>query len=355
MKSKILVDLERLKYLNSGIANVFRNLGKTLGKSLDITLYIPKNETINFKNYKILIQKSLHKYFPFVYVKYNIIHVSHQLSSYFHFKFSHQKKILTLHDLNFLHENLSEFKNAKTIVRINNNIKNADAIVCISNFVKDDFLKNKSLFKIKGDPKVLVVYNGISFPDYKEVMADKFQFLKNKDFILNIGVMFPKKNQLCLIQMLKYIKEDLVLVSSDINLAYEKKILNSIQEHNLENRVHILKYISEEEKIWLLKNCRALVHPSIAEGFGVPPIESMFFGKPVFLSNLTSLPEIGGDLAFYFQNFSPEHMADVYEKGMKNYDAAPEDYAYKLRQRANIFSAANMAEGYEKIYQSLLK
>ena len=40
---------------------------------------------------------------------------------------------------------------------------------------------------------------------------------------------------------------------------------------------------------------------------------------------------------------------------MKNYDAAPEDYAYKLRQRANIFSAANMAEGYEKIYQSLLK
>lgn len=216
-------------------------------------------------------------------------------------------------------------------------------------------MKNKSLFKIKGDPKVLVVYNGISFPDYKEVMADKFQFLKNKDFILNIGVMFPKKNQLCLIQMLKYIKEDLVLVSSDINLAYEKKILNSIQEHNLENRVHILKYISEEEKIWLLKNCRALVHPSIAEGFGVPPIESMFFGKPVFLSNLTSLPEIGGDLAFYFQNFSPEHMADVYEKGMKNYDAAPEDYAYKLRQRANIFSAANMAEGYEKIYQSLLK
>lgn len=211
-------------------------------------------------------------------------------------------------------------------------------------------MKNKSLFKIKGDPKV----NGISFPDYKEVMADKFQFLKNKDFILNIGVMFPKKNQLCLIQMLKYIKEDLVLVSSDINLAYEKKILNSIQEHNLENRVHILKYISEEEKIWLLKNCRALVHPSIAEGFGVPPIESMFFGKPVFLSNLTSLPEIGGDAAFYFENFEPQDMADVFKKGMNEFSQNSEKITQRLKSRAQVFSIEKMAQEYYKIYESLL-
>ncbi len=355
MKSKILVDLERLKYPNSGIANVFRNLGKILDKSLDITLYIPKKETINFKNYKILIQKSLHKYFPFVYVNYKIIHVSHQLSSYFHFKFFHQKKVLTLHDLNFLHENLSDFKKAKTIININRNIKNADVIVCISDFVKKDFLKNINLFKIKTNPRVEVVHNGIDFPVMRINDFEQYRFLKNKKFILNIGVLYPKKNQLSILEMMKYIDDDVVLVSADINSSYEKKIVNCIKENNLEHRVHFFKCITEEEKVWLLQNCKALVHPSIAEGFGVPPIEAMFFGKPVFLSNLTSLPEIGGDLAFYFQNFDAIHMSEVYKEGMNRYEITAEEYSEKLEQRAKIFSTANMVEGYGKIYKSLLK
>lgn len=355
MENKILIDLERLRYPNSGIANVFRGLGKNLRESLDITLYIPRKDVSFFKDKKILIQKSLHKYFPFVYMNYEIIHVSHQLSSYFHFKFFYQKKILTLHDLNFLHENISNFKQAKTIFNINRNIKNADVIVCISDFVKNDFLKNISHFKIKNNPRIEVVHNGIDFPVIQIKDIEKYHFLKNKKFILNIGVLYPKKNQLSILEMMKYVDDDLVLVSADINSSYEKKIIDFITENNLEQRVHFFKCITEEEKVWLLKNCRALVHPSIAEGFGVPPIEAMFFGKPVFLSNLTSLPEIGGDLAFYFQNFDAIHMSEVYKKGMSIYEISAIEYSEKLEQRAKMFTTANMIDGYERIYKSLLK
>ncbi len=59
--------------------------------------------------------------------------------------------------------------------------------------------------------------------------------------------------------------------------------------------------------------------PSIAEGFGIPPIEAMHFGKPTFLSTRTSLPEIGGKYAFYFDDFDAENMQSVFEKGMNQY------------------------------------
>ena len=53
-----------------------------------------------------------------------------------------------------------------------------------------------------------------------------------------------------------------------------------------------------------LRGASVSIYPSAAEGFGIPAIEAMLFGKPVFLSSLTSLPEIGGKVAYYFNNFS---------------------------------------------------
>ena len=55
-----------------------------------------------------------------------------------------------------------------------------------------------------------------------------------------------------------------------------------------------------KKKNALLQHCQALCQPSLAEGFGIPPIEAMAFGRPVFLSKCTSLPEIGAEEAFLF-------------------------------------------------------
>jgi len=62
--------------------------------------------------------------------------------------------------------------------------------------------------------------------------------------------------------------------------------------------VSLLGTISESDKIFYYKNCLAFAFPSLREGFGFPVLEAMTFGKPVFLSNKTSLPEIGGSHAF---------------------------------------------------------
>lgn len=358
MKNKILIDVERLKYPRSGIANVCVSLIKGLDEKLchfDYSLYGPKNNIPELKqDFKIIDWKFWQKKLKINTSAFSLIHVTHQLSDYFHFKKSNQKKVVTLHDLNFLHDNSSSRKVEKSKRLVQKNIGNADAIVCISEFVKNDFLKNQHLFKLNNDVKVEVIYNGLIFPDNKNFSSDKnYEFLNNK-FILNIGVLFPKKNQEVLLNLISENNRDLVLITSSSKSDYKEKFLQKVKDLGLEKRVHVLENVENNEKYFLLQHCESYCHPSLAEGFGIPPVEAMYFGKPVFLSNLTSLPEIGGDLAFYFKDFSPESMKKVYYDGMEMFNADKENFEKKLKERASRFSYKKMADSYEKLYEDLL-
>lgn len=358
MKKKVLIDAERLKYPRSGIANVCIALIKGLdGKTQKFayTIYGPKKNIPSTRSdFQIIHWKFWQKKLPVRKSSFSLIHTTHQLSEYFHHFHNKQKKVVTLHDLNFLHDQSSERKIRKSTALVQKNIGNADAIVCISEFVKEDFLRNKPLFHLKSNVKIEVIYNGLIFPDQNRFESQSEYHFINKKYILNIGVLFPKKNQEVLLDLISETDRDLVLVTSSAKSDYKEKFLEKIKVLGLEKRVHILENIENEEKYHLLQNCESYCHPSLAEGFGIPPVEAMFFGKPLFLSRLTSLPEIGGDLAFYFDDFSAENMKKVYESGMEVYDANKEIYSAKLKKRALEFSYTKMADSYEQLYESLL-
>ena len=99
-----------------------------------------------------------------------------------------------------------------------------------------------------------------------------------------------------------------------------------------------------------LQNCEAFVFPSLCEGFGLPPIEAMAYGKPVFLANRTSLPEIGGEFAFYWDNNDPESMAEVFREGMNVYQNNRETYQLELKMRAESFDWKKTAAEYLQVY-----
>ena len=92
--------------------------------------------------------------------------------------------------------------------------------------------------------------------------------------------------------------------------------------------------------------------PSLAEGFGAPVVEAMKFGKPLFLSNLTSLPEIGGDVAFYFNSFEPSHMHKVFAEGISQYQQ--NGRVNKIIERGNKFDWEEKAEEYLDVYRSMI-
>lgn len=357
MKKKILLDLERLRYPYSGIANVFRNLAKgaeNKDQQFEIT-YFGDFSTLDFKLFNKIEWKKWHKFYENFSSSFDIIHVSHQLSSYFQKNYQNSIKVVTIHDLNFLHENLSEKKRKKMLQKVNNNLKNTDYLVCISEYAKKDVLENKHLLKFNKLKEIVVIHNGVGLPEDRIYEMGKFSFLNQKKYILNIGVLFDKKNQRSLVEMLPFIEEDLVLIASDEKNPYAENLRNRIKELKLEERVHFLKNVSEEEKYAIIQNCNAMCHPSIAEGFGIPPIEAMSFGKPVFLSTFTSLPEIGGDVAFYFENFESQIMAEFFKNKMKFYEENKKELSLKIKNWTKQYDYKVMSNNYLQFYEEILK
>ena len=77
---------------------------------------------------------------------------------------------------------------------------------------------------------------------------------------------------------------------------------------NYPNDVILKDYVSDEELEKLYHHAKVFVYPSLNEGFGYPPLEAMKYGTPVVASAVTSIPEICGDGAVYFNPWSVEEI-----------------------------------------------
>ncbi len=97
-----------------------------------------------------------------------------------------------------------------------------------------------------------------------------------------------------------------------------------------------------------------ILFPSLHEGFGLPVIEAMAFGKPVFSSNLTSLPEVGGSEAFYFPSFEPDVVVKTFRQGMATYESDPA-IPNRLRAHSRQFTWEAAAAHYWQLYQDVLR
>ena len=111
--------------------------------------------------------------------------------------------------------------------------------------------------------------------------------------------------------------------------------------------------ISDAQKTWAYAHCAGFLFPSLTEGFGLPPIEAMHFGKPCFLARRTCLPEIGGSAADYFDDFDPTTMQQVVQRGLAR--MAEPGRADAIRQHAAQFNWDRAADEYLALYARLLK
>jgi glycosyltransferase involved in cell wall biosynthesis len=167
-----------------------------------------------------------------------------------------------------------------------------------------------------------------------------------------MGYVNRKKNFHVLLALLQNTDLELVVAGKLDEPDYVEKLLLEAGHRGFKDRVHVIGTVSENEKAWYLKNCVAFVQPSLAEGFGAPVVEAMSFGKPLFLSHLTSLPEIGGDVAFYFRSFEPEHMQQVFFNGITEYES--NGLEHKIIDRTKQFNWEQKAVEYLQVYKSLM-
>ncbi|TKC55817.1 glycosyltransferase family 4 protein [Pedobacter hiemivivus] len=339
-----------MKYPYTGLFEYCHQLGlallETKSQGDNLGIYLQRKDQHYFPaDLRFLDQKSLHKFiFPKFDVKIDIWHCTHQTSWYMPPSNRKVKRVLTIHDLNFLYEEKSEAKRISYLKKHQKNIDLADHIVAISEFTKNDVIKH-----LKVDKPITVIYNGCNvakFPEY-----DRPTYQPSRPFLFTLGTVNAKKNFHSLPCLVKNRDLDLI-IAGKIDEGYVAQIMEEAVKHQVQDQVKILGPVSNEDKYWYYKNCQAFVFPSLAEGFGIPVIEAMNFGKPVFLSKATSLPEIGGKLAYYFDDFNYTNMNATFDLGINHYATSHPEEA--IIAHANQFNWMTSALKYWEVYHSLL-
>ena len=350
---KVILDCDLMKYRDSGLYHYCLNLGTYIKKALDkemedrISFYVPSAEKRSFGNdASCIIEKKWHEKFfkPFLW-DCDIWHAPFQSGRILPKSNKQIKVLLTIHDLNCLHEDKPDKERIESLQKTQRLIDASHAIVCISNHCKKDVLTNLDV----KDKSVFVIHNGthnVYAPPIKPA-----GYKPSKPFLFTMGYVNRKKNFHTLVPLLKNSDFDLIIAGKLDEQDYVNKMRMQARKLGVSERLHILGPVSEEDKAWYLKNCLAFMLPSLAEGFGAPVVEAMQFGKPLFLSNLTSLPEIGGDVAFYFNGFEPDHMMEVFNEGLFQFQQ--NGLANKIMERGSEFNWEEKAKEYIKIYRSL--
>lgn len=351
---KIILDCDLMRYKDSGLYHYCLNLGTHLKKILDkesderISFYVPSAEKSSFgSDASCIIEKKWHqKYFkPFLW-DCDVWHAPFQSGRIYPPKNKKVKIVLTIHDLNCLHEDKTSKERIDSLQKTQRLIDQSHVVVCISHHCKKDVLSH---LDVKDKP-VHVIHNGTHKVD--EPSLNPFGYKPSRPFLFTMGYVNRKKNFHTLVPLLKDADFDLIIAGKLDESDYVNKIRQHSRKLGVSDRLHILGPVSEGDKAWYLKNCLAFMLPSLAEGFGAPVVEAMQFGKPLFLSNLTSLPEVGGDVAFYFNQFESEHMQQVFKKGIDEY--CKNGLSEKIIKRGNEFNWNEKAIDYIKVYRSLI-
>jgi glycosyltransferase involved in cell wall biosynthesis len=168
-------------------------------------------------------------------------------------------------------------------------------------------------------------------------------------FFFHISRMTPSKNVEALLALMA-VWPDRHLVLAGPSAERNQELQGAAARQGLRN-VTVLTRITAGQKAWLYAHCEAFFFPSITEGFGLPPIEAMHFGKPAFLSDRTSLPEVGGSAAFYWPEFEPLAMRHVVEEDLRRHDTA---HAETVRRHARQFNWDDAAAAYVCVYLAML-
>jgi glycosyltransferase involved in cell wall biosynthesis len=308
--------------------------------------YLPKDKFDFFGNKPQYIEhKRSHKLFQAGTKKFDVWHLTTGISQYRPFN-QKTKVVYTIHDVNFLVEEPGNSKrNKRTLRLMQHNADRADHIVGISKFALDFAGQHLDFGKTPRS----VIYNGYTVNEFPGF--DQPVYRPEPPFLFSLSLVQPRKNFHVLPALLANNNYELVIAGLN-HFDYANKIMEEARRWEVEDRVKLIGAIDEKSKYWYYRHCEAFMFPSVAEGFGFPPLEAMHFGKPVFLSGLTSLPEVGGEVAYYFDSFDPASMRSVFEKGMNDYHN--HDRAPAIKQQAAIFNWHKTAQEYLEIYRQLL-
>lgn len=266
--------------------------------------------------------------------------------------------VLTVHDLIFKlfpehHKRLNYwFLNAAMPLFV----RRANAIIAISESTKRDLIQHY------GTPaeKIAVVYEGVT-PHFQPASSHTVvRALREYDlpprFLLTVGTIEPRKNLSRLLEALVRLRVDdpeLHLVVVGARGWLYRDFFWQITELGLNDVVHFPGYVLDADLPAIYTAASVLVMASVYEGFGLPVLEAMACGTPVVSSHASSLPEIGGEAARYFEPMSVDNMTAILRQVLADEELRVEMREAGLEQ-ATRFSWQRAARETMGVYEKVM-
>ena len=341
MKVPVFFDAERLKYPNTGLYHFCLQLGQAIADRFSLTFFTSSDELSPrvpvYFWHKWWLRPASGSY---------IWHATHQDTEYMP-SGSGASIVLTIQDLNYLHDGRkSEAKKQRFKAKLQAKINRANYLVFISEYTQRDV---QAHFELGNTPQK-VILNGCNLAQIPPDIP--FPLIANgRPFLFTIGTIAEKKNFHVLPQLLVGNDRLLIIAGITQQAHYLEKIKQEAQDLGVSDRVIFAGAVSEQDKMALYVQCEAFVFPSLAEGFGLPVVEAMHLGKPVFLSQFTSLPEVGGPEAYYFTDFDGASMRETLTKGLQDYQVNDKKQAIQAWSKRFDWSVA--ATSYVEVYAKL--
>lgn len=357
MKNKrVVIDLTDYGHTTCGFGQIASNYATLFAQAkrdglidFDLVYLLPKKlkgkKSFDGVECYYVCHKWMNKAFPFTLPKADVWHMVHQQCKLYRGG-KNTKMIFTIHDLNYLTEKPA-CKHPRYNCKIQRRTNRASVVTAISEFTAQ---RVREHIDLKGKP-LRVIYNGVEcLPEPK---SERPAFVKaDRPFFFAIGQYRAKKNFHLLIEMMKHFPDyELYICGERSGGPYPGKIEAAA---NQTTNVHVTGPISNEDRVWLYNNCAAYLFPSVGEGFGLPMIEAMQCGKPVFISNATCLPEISQGHAFIWPSLVPDEMATVVREGLATFEQNPQ-LAEEEKVYSSQFCYAKHIEAYLNLYRELLK
>jgi|SRR6185437_14152742 len=184
--------------------------------------------------------------------------------------------------------------------------RRAARMVCISEAVRDSVLRT-------GVARERLVVIPWAFQDRLAFTVDPSVLarweLTPGGYLIYPANFWPHKNHRTLIRALMRVDSKVRLVLTGAGGPERRRIEDEVHSAGLGDRVIFAGFVSDRELAVLLGSARALVFPSLYEGFGMPVVEAMALGVPVLCSNAGSLPEVSGGAALLFDGRDPDAIA----------------------------------------------
>jgi glycosyltransferase involved in cell wall biosynthesis len=242
----------------------------------------------------------------------NLIHVQYTAPL-----FTKVPMVVTVHDVSFIEhpEYFTPLRRAQLRFTVARTVKQAAHIITVSEFSRDAILRTYDIpaEKVSAIPNAAnPEFRAIGRERARNAVHERLRF--DAPFVLSVGDLQPRKNQIGLISAFSRLLTDQAHLKHHLVLAgketwFTPKVREAARSCGFASRIHFTGFVSDGELMELYNACDCFVFPSFYEGFGLPILEAMACGRAVACSNTSAMPEVADGAGILFNPHQIEEIA----------------------------------------------